>query len=200
MKHRETQVAAWATPADSVGFTLIEPLAVIAIIAILGGRLLPALTRAKALGQLPGCKSNVKQLSLALILYVGDFQVYPMDMVKPVAFGRTAYVYEALEAYCASQWTHALYRCPAYRGDTAVPIILNGGQFQSAIGSYGYNDAGANHTGAPPGLGLAYRESPVEKGKHGHAESIKSQKLFQKTDLDLKRWNKDNQPHRENLR
>ena len=51
------------------GFTLIELLVVIAIIAILMAILMPALNRVKEQGQRAACLSNVKQLTLAWIMY-----------------------------------------------------------------------------------------------------------------------------------
>ena len=54
------------------GFTLIEQLVVIAIIAILMAILMPALNRVKEQGKRSTCLSNLKQLTLAWIMYADE--------------------------------------------------------------------------------------------------------------------------------
>lgn len=54
------------------GFTLLELLIVIAILAILTAMLLPAIGRGKALGRQTVCRNNLRQLTLAQLLYAQD--------------------------------------------------------------------------------------------------------------------------------
>jgi prepilin-type N-terminal cleavage/methylation domain-containing protein len=58
------------------GFTLIQLLVVIAIIAILAGLLLPALSRAKLKAIEVNCLSNQHQLAIALVSYAADHSDY----------------------------------------------------------------------------------------------------------------------------
>ncbi len=55
-----------------VGFTLIELLVVIAIIAILMAIMMPALNRAKEQGKRAVCLNNLRQLTLAWIMYADE--------------------------------------------------------------------------------------------------------------------------------
>ena len=54
------------------GFTLIELMIVIAIIAILAAILVPNFVKARAQGQLTACKSNLKNIGTAMEMYASD--------------------------------------------------------------------------------------------------------------------------------
>ena len=66
------------------GFTLIELLVVIAIIAILAAILFPVFSKAREKARQTACTSNLKQISLAVMIYVQE-----NDEVFPAATGWT---------------------------------------------------------------------------------------------------------------
>ncbi len=104
------------------GFTLIELLVVIAIIAILAAILFPVFARARAKARQTSCLSNVKQISLALMMYAQD-----NDECYPVVNHTTGYGWwGGLLVYVKNS---QVFRCPAYRAASTDPptdYLLNG--------------------------------------------------------------------------
>src|SRR5213593_1759138 len=70
------------------GFTLIELLVVIAIIAILAAILFPVFAQAREMARKTTCLSNEKQILLAMMQYVQDFdEMLPLGRQYPYVAG-----------------------------------------------------------------------------------------------------------------
>lgn len=63
-----------------LGFTLIELLVVIAIIGVLVAILLPAIQQARSAARRSVCKSNLKQIGIAILNYHDAMHAYPLTM------------------------------------------------------------------------------------------------------------------------
>ncbi len=102
------------------GFTLIELLVVIAIIAILAAILFPVFAKAREKARQATCTSNNKQVAMAAMQYVQDYdETYPLTYCCPGGSGPASYaitgwstygVMLGLEPYMKS--SKALY-CPS---------------------------------------------------------------------------------------
>ena len=116
------------------GFTLIELLVVIAIIAILAAILFPVFARARENARRASCQSNLKQISLGILMYVQDYDEHlPMYRV-PASSGDTAarpYGWaDAIQPYVKST---QLLQCPSDSG------VVSNSPSSSGYADYVYN-------------------------------------------------------------
>jgi len=80
------RIKEWRNARSSRGFTLVELLVVIGIIAVLIGILLPSLRRAREQAQLVTCQSNLKQIGAGLVMYANDFRDRYPDSITTGGF------------------------------------------------------------------------------------------------------------------
>ena len=106
---------------------------VIAIIGILAALLLPVLSKAKAQAESVGCKNRLRQIGLALSIYVSDQGRYPSLMGK-----HTNTWADALSPATPRNWTNHSWHCPTYLASKGVVIF----SIKDLWTSYAYNGTG----------------------------------------------------------
>ena len=142
-------------PLHARGFTLVELLVVIAILGILAALLLPALSTAKAYAHSTTCKNHLRQMGLALKMYVDENRNrYPYflgppgtaygDAVNPGSRGGRGkdcvFWSSKLFPYYPLNWTNKAFHCPGYKGAITGPVQSPNSAYR--LGSYAYNFTG----------------------------------------------------------
>jgi prepilin-type N-terminal cleavage/methylation domain-containing protein len=120
---------------SQTGFTLIELLVVIAIIAILAAILFPVFAQAKNSARTVTCASNMRQIGLALRMYVDDY-----DGEMP----RTAHTHLGTDAV----WVIAL--SPYVANANAIRVCPNDQRAKEIVGTRGTSYILNEYVSVPP--------------------------------------------------
>jgi prepilin-type N-terminal cleavage/methylation domain-containing protein/prepilin-type processing-associated H-X9-DG protein len=102
------------------GFTLIELLVVIAIIGILAAMLFPVFARARDAARKAQCLSNVKNIAMAVQMYLADYSGFPPTETRPQALADSV-AWTAEEYGCDGTNTRAVWANPYLRW----PVLLD---------------------------------------------------------------------------
>jgi prepilin-type N-terminal cleavage/methylation domain-containing protein/prepilin-type processing-associated H-X9-DG protein len=150
LKAREKKEREQPGAGTESGFTLMELLVVISILAVLASLLLPSIAQAKARARLTVCKNNLGQMSKALTAYESDFHYFPGTEMDPVPTAAPPFWTRSPDCWLAKLAPYlvasgAVYTCPEFK-----KVVPNSE-------CSGYNAGGSCQINYPPhnlGLGL----------------------------------------------
>lgn len=105
------------------GFTLVEILVVVMIVAALAAVLVPVLARSKEAGRVGKCASNEHQLAAALLLYAGDWGAVPGG-AREIVLGNSMRLRTWDKAIWSYIKTRKVFHCPSdcTKGDRSYAL------------------------------------------------------------------------------
>lgn len=169
------------------GFTLIELLVVIAIIAILAAILFPVFAKARESARGASSQSNMKQISLAVLMYVQDYdETYPLhqrwdDPASPLTIG-------------GRYWSSWAYDIAPYIKNRQVFIDpLYGPQNTTDIFYPYYTTYGYNYTVLAPYAGgfgtVPWKDTPASLAAIARpADTVLAGGMFSATEIGATYW------------
>jgi prepilin-type N-terminal cleavage/methylation domain-containing protein/prepilin-type processing-associated H-X9-DG protein len=132
------------------GFTLVELLVVISIIAMLISLLLPALASARNAGRNAQCKSQERQIALAMINYAADFKGYA-PLISTPGYGGFDWMFHLSDYLNGPRKTDmvAIYATPQnganwVKSPSKAMRVLQCPSTYAAFEMWGYNSYGIN--------------------------------------------------------
>ncbi len=149
------------------GFTLLELIVVIGIIGLLAALLFPVLSRGKLQAQSVACKSQLRQIGIAMAIYVSDFRAYPP--VGDFNGGPPTLQTWAGRLYpnAPLNWTNNSWQCPAYVAGGGLAKIVLHAHDRAVYSGYDYNVSGIvrmwTSRDIPLGLGNSIRRTASEQ-------------------------------------
>jgi len=118
---RTTNAGCHRVPNFAPGFTVIELLVVVAIIAILAALLLPALARARESARRIACVGNVRQINLATRMYADEHDDF-IPYTNRLSFNYKESIKPYLGQHSDSSVNDKVFACPGDDFDLAGPI------------------------------------------------------------------------------